>query len=160
MISGNSSDRRWILSAACEGADTELFFTLNTAAEGKARKLCNRCPVSTECLAYALDERIPFGLFGGTSAKWRARLIERHPKTASWHAALIHARDVQRAGQRHPRTKSPKGVPPAPGRSPARDLRFHGARFGCGSTREGCSRFAPDEGPPASRTSAVWDCHQ
>src|SRR6266487_4398666 len=45
--------------------------------ERRAKQICARCPVVADCLRWALDAREPFGVWGGTSAKERARMLAR-----------------------------------------------------------------------------------
>lgn len=39
-----------------------------------AKKLCNGCPVQAECLAYALDAREEYGIWGGYTLYQRREL--------------------------------------------------------------------------------------
>ena len=53
----------WRDGAACVGEDPELFFPTSTSGTSiwqieEARGVCRRCPVTTDCLAWALDARI------------------------------------------------------------------------------------------------------
>jgi len=56
----------WRDLAACQGVDIDVFFGHNA---GRAKALCARCPVSAECLDFALTmERQLWhrhGIFGG-----------------------------------------------------------------------------------------------
>lgn len=65
--------------ALCAEVDPELFFPgkgeSDTAAD--ARKICNRCDIRAKCLAYALEERITDGIFGGLSPRQRRKLLPR-----------------------------------------------------------------------------------
>jgi WhiB family redox-sensing transcriptional regulator len=42
-----------------------------------AVRVCLRCPIQNECLREALDNRIPYGIYGGLSATERQRLIRK-----------------------------------------------------------------------------------
>ena len=42
------------------------------------------CPVRTECLADALDNRIEFGVWGGMTERERRALLRRRPNVSSW----------------------------------------------------------------------------
>jgi WhiB family redox-sensing transcriptional regulator len=50
------------------------------------------CPVRTECLADALDNRIEFGVWGGMTERERRSLLRRRPSVASWSRLLETAR--------------------------------------------------------------------
>jgi WhiB family redox-sensing transcriptional regulator len=41
-----------------------------------ARRVCADCPVKTECLEYALANRIDHGVWGGTSERERRRILK------------------------------------------------------------------------------------
>lgn len=66
----------WQDRAACLYTDAEIFFPeagrVDTAAHAKA--ICARCPVAVQCLAYAMDEQITDGIWGGLAAKERLKL--------------------------------------------------------------------------------------
>ncbi|GAF50158.1 hypothetical protein RW1_094_01980 [Rhodococcus wratislaviensis NBRC 100605] len=47
--------------------------------ESKAAALCRHCPVLTECGAYALDNRVEFGIWGGMTERQRRALLAAHP---------------------------------------------------------------------------------
>lgn len=60
----------WSHRAACKGFDPEWMFA--DGAEARyAKKVCRGCPVVNDCLAYALDQRIDFGVWGGMTARER-----------------------------------------------------------------------------------------
>ncbi|MFE7779455.1 WhiB family transcriptional regulator, partial [Streptomyces sp. NPDC057445] len=63
-------------------------------AEGqrRAKAVCLGCPVQTECLAEALDNRIQFGVWGGMTEKERRALLRRRPDVTSWRTVLETAR--------------------------------------------------------------------
>ncbi|MEU5185506.1 WhiB family transcriptional regulator [Streptomyces longwoodensis] len=56
-----SWDVYWRQRGACTRPDSDKYFfaTRSHACQQEALQICGRCAVSTECLAYALDERIP-----------------------------------------------------------------------------------------------------
>lgn len=70
---------RWRLEAACKGADVQLFFpdkgTMSQVRE--ALEYCNRCPVTTQCLADALTEAEQHGIRGGHTANEREQAIRK-----------------------------------------------------------------------------------
>jgi len=57
----------WMDQAACTGHDPELWFVENQHSEHvkKAREICNNCLVLKECLQYAQQERLDYGMFAG-----------------------------------------------------------------------------------------------
>jgi WhiB family transcriptional regulator, redox-sensing transcriptional regulator len=67
------------------------------AQQNRAKLICRGCPVRTECLADALDDRIEFGVWGGMTERERRALLRRRPDVTSWRALLERAReDYQR----------------------------------------------------------------
>ena len=55
---------------ACVDGRTELWFAGGDAA-AEAKAICARCPVIAECLAYALEQREDFGIWGGKDERER-----------------------------------------------------------------------------------------
>jgi len=71
------TNSEWRIQAACRNLDPDIFFppqgtSSRTLAE--ARKYCRECPVSTQCLSYALVYRENHGIWGGLTEKERKRL--------------------------------------------------------------------------------------
>jgi len=56
----------------CMESDPELFFDPDNYRQ--AKRLCNRCPVKTECLTMALVNDEPYGIWGGLSPRERKTL--------------------------------------------------------------------------------------
>src|SRR5690348_2547490 len=67
----------WEDQARCLHYDPELFFTPRGKAERRAEQVCSRCPVRLQCLDYALDTRVEFGVWGGTTGKERRTMLRR-----------------------------------------------------------------------------------
>jgi WhiB family redox-sensing transcriptional regulator len=76
------ADRDWQVRAACRGEDPEVFFPhgggSGPGANRRARTLahaaltiCAHCPVTAECLEYALQMDNRFGVWGGTTERER-----------------------------------------------------------------------------------------
>lgn len=65
----------WAKDAACRGTDPDLFFPPRGShtASNAAKAVCARCPVTAECMQYALDNGENEGVWGGVSinAYWR-----------------------------------------------------------------------------------------
>jgi len=84
----------WRHRSACRHEDPELFFPIGNTGPAlvqieEAKKVCNRCEVKNECLAWALESGQDAGVWGGLSederramkrraARHRARLAEQH----------------------------------------------------------------------------------
>jgi WhiB family transcriptional regulator, redox-sensing transcriptional regulator len=107
-----SSD--WRHAARCRHDDPEALFVPG-ARQRDVREICHRCPVRTECLAHALDNRVEFGVWGGMTERERRVLLKRRPAVVSWAMLLESARRAAGA--------SPAAAPEAPtadarGRSP------------------------------------------
>lgn len=61
----------WSDRAACAGMDQRIFYLERGYSSKEAREICGRCPVRSECLEYALENKESFGLWGGTSERER-----------------------------------------------------------------------------------------
>jgi WhiB family redox-sensing transcriptional regulator len=91
-MTGQASLGGWAASGACQHSDPELFFPVTSTGPAavqlaRAKAVCGRCPVRTECLEFALSSAEAFGVWGGTTEDER-RLIRR-----------------RRRGGRHPRSR-------------------------------------------------------
>ena len=78
----------WRAAARCRTADAEGLFVPG-ARQREAKLFCRVCPVRTECLAHALDQRIEFGVWGGMTERERRALLRARPDVSSW-AGLLH----------------------------------------------------------------------
>jgi WhiB family transcriptional regulator, redox-sensing transcriptional regulator len=66
----------WRSLSACRAEDPDLFFpaarTLTIFVQlARAKAICARCPVTDECLRYALGTGQEYGVWGGTSEEER-----------------------------------------------------------------------------------------
>jgi WhiB family redox-sensing transcriptional regulator len=64
----------WRDRAACRDADVELFFPDKGGSTRAAKAICAGCPVTDECLAWALANQERWGVYGGKSERERRRL--------------------------------------------------------------------------------------
>ncbi len=76
----------WRHEATCRDEDPELFHPIGEtgpalAQIAEAKTVCSRCPVINACLAFALDNGIDSGVFGGTSESERRNLKRRNART-------------------------------------------------------------------------------
>lgn len=65
----------WINDAICAQIDPELWFPDN-GDHRAAKRICATCPVTAECLAFALQNEVSghrYGIYGGLDAKQRNR---------------------------------------------------------------------------------------
>jgi WhiB family redox-sensing transcriptional regulator len=76
----------WTVLAKCRGMEDALF--PEAADQKRARLLCSGCPVRSECLAEALDNRIEWGVWGGMTERERRLLLRQHADVASWSSVL------------------------------------------------------------------------
>lgn len=92
----------WTARAACKGSNPDELF-VQGAAQNRAKVVCMGCPVRTECLADALDNRVEFGVWGGMTERERRALLRRRPNVTSWSKLLETARREFEAGKPLPR---------------------------------------------------------
>lgn len=72
----------WQHSAACRDENPELFFPVSDLGPGarqaeQAKAVCAGCPVRAECLEYALENGLDYGIFGGLTEQERRRVRSR-----------------------------------------------------------------------------------
>jgi WhiB family redox-sensing transcriptional regulator len=75
--------QEWTAQALCHSGDPDLLFQRG-AAQNLAKMVCRNCPVRTQCLADALDNRVEYGVWGGMSERERRALLRRRPDVTSW----------------------------------------------------------------------------
>lgn len=77
----------WRDNAACLGMETELFFPLpgrHNPDTVTAKEICRRCPVTAQCLEWAMSERELYGIWGGRTQEERAAVMRRGAHTRQW----------------------------------------------------------------------------
>src|SRR5438309_9772962 len=89
----------WSTQAACRTTDPDELF-VQGAAQNRAKTVCAACPVRTECLADALDNRVEFGVWGGMTERERRALLRRRPDVRSWRKVLEGKREAYLSRQR------------------------------------------------------------
>ena len=67
----------WMADGICGQTDPEEFFPDQGESCEAAKRVCQGCPVEARCLAYALENEIPYGVWGGATA------AERHEPGAA-----------------------------------------------------------------------------
>jgi WhiB family redox-sensing transcriptional regulator len=82
---GDHLDHSWRNRARCNGDSTDTFyppFGASVPDIQKPKKICAKCPVKPECLAYALAIGDPYGIWGGLTAGERAELQRKRRAVA------------------------------------------------------------------------------
>ena len=69
----------WQERALCAQTDPEAFFPEKGGSTREAKRICARCEVKAECLAYALEHDERYGIWGGLSERERRRLRGARP---------------------------------------------------------------------------------
>lgn len=78
---------QWALQAKCRGMEDALF--PEGANQKRARAVCMGCPVRSNCLAEALDNRIEWGVWGGMTERERRQLLRERTDISNWHQVLL-----------------------------------------------------------------------
>ncbi|MFJ7305631.1 WhiB family transcriptional regulator [Streptomyces sp. NPDC099088] len=81
----------WSERGKCHTVNPDDLFVPGVA-QNHAKTVCYGCPVRTECLTYALDQRIEHGVWGGMTERERRALLRRRPTVRSWKGLLDSAR--------------------------------------------------------------------
>lgn len=76
------ANQDWRRHAACRLMPAEMFFPVGTSGMAvedvlAAKAVCAVCDVSASCLAFALDTRQEFGIWGGTDEEERRDRLRR-----------------------------------------------------------------------------------
>ncbi|GAB3684674.1 hypothetical protein GCM10027597_34090 [Saccharopolyspora tripterygii] len=76
----------WRHDAVCRDEDPELFFPVGNSGPAvlqiaEAKAVCRRCPVASQCLAWALESGQDAGVWGGMSEDERRALKRRNART-------------------------------------------------------------------------------
>ena len=88
-----SADYTWRDQAMCRDTDPELFFPIGTTGQAllqiaKAKSVCCQCPVTVECLEFALETNQDTGIWGGASEEERRQIRRDAAKLARAQRAL------------------------------------------------------------------------
>ncbi|WP_017615769.1 WhiB family transcriptional regulator [Nocardiopsis salina] len=93
-------NEKMAIRAKCREIDPDALF-VQGAAQNRAKLICRGCPVRTECLAEALDNRIEFGVWGGMTERERRALLRRRKDVTNWYDLLTSAeRNYEREQER------------------------------------------------------------
>ena len=88
-----SADYTWRDQAMCRDTDPELFFPIGTTGQAllqiaKAKSVCCQCPVTVECLEFALETNQDTGIWGGNSEDERRQMRRTAAQQARSQRAL------------------------------------------------------------------------
>src|SRR5689334_14727722 len=83
--SEEKDDMDWRHRAICRDEDPELFFPIGNTGPAllqieQAKAVCRRCPVISQCLAWALESGQDAGVWGGLSEDERRALKRRNAR--------------------------------------------------------------------------------
>jgi WhiB family redox-sensing transcriptional regulator len=75
----------WRHRAICRDEDPELFFPIGNSGPAllqiaEAKAVCQRCPVTSECLSWAIESGQDAGVWGGMSEDERRALKRRRAR--------------------------------------------------------------------------------
>ncbi len=68
---------KWQERSACRNEDTSTFFPVDGVGLAVARRICARCPVISDCRAFACADSSLKGIWAGMSERERARERQR-----------------------------------------------------------------------------------
>jgi WhiB family redox-sensing transcriptional regulator len=82
LVTANAADLlgdtpKWQEDSSCSQADPESWFPEKGGSVAYAKRICRRCPVRAECLAWALTHDERHGIWGGLSEAERRKLKQR-----------------------------------------------------------------------------------
>lgn len=69
----------WMVDAACRDADPEIYYSVSRTdfITAEAKAVCARCPVVSNCLAYAFERNEQWGIWGGLTTEERLNVKRR-----------------------------------------------------------------------------------
>ena len=85
LASGDRRGYHWRDDAVCVAEDPELFFPLGTNGPAvwqaqEAKAVCRRCPVAAPCLAWAMENGVEHGVWGGYTEEERRAMRRRQAR--------------------------------------------------------------------------------
>lgn len=95
QVDDDGEDVEWQDLAACSGEDPDDWFpeARDQITAARAKAICDVCPVSGDCLEYAIRTRQKHGIWGGLTDKERRREVrQRRAAGAPVNLAAIRRR--------------------------------------------------------------------
>lgn len=74
-VASVSRDAHWRQFGRCGEIGGEAFFPEKGGSVRAVKRVCQGCPVTEQCLKFALDNQIHEGVFGGLSERERRPLL-------------------------------------------------------------------------------------
>ncbi|MDR2748322.1 MAG: WhiB family transcriptional regulator [Bifidobacteriaceae bacterium] len=75
------TDSQWREYALCSQTNPTAFFPEKGGSTKDAKKVCTNCVVKSECLAYAIENDVRFGIWGGKSERERRKIKNANKKS-------------------------------------------------------------------------------
>ncbi len=72
---GVSMSTEWMADGKCREYPAGTFFPRDGVGVIIAQRICATCPVSSQCLEYALENHVDHGIWGGCSERERRRIL-------------------------------------------------------------------------------------
>lgn len=73
FLKNPEADSSWRERAACRSKGVKDFF--GSGPTRKSRSMCSICVVKQQCLQFALDNEITYGIWGGVDSKERRTML-------------------------------------------------------------------------------------
>lgn len=70
----------WREDALCTQVGAEFFFPDRGGSTREAKAVCRRCPVTAQCLEFALANEERFGIWGGVAERTRRKMLAAREK--------------------------------------------------------------------------------
>jgi WhiB family transcriptional regulator, redox-sensing transcriptional regulator len=105
IVDATWNNLSWRQHASCANLDTNVFFPVGLTGNAieqtnLAKTICNDCPVSKQCLEFALRTLQDYGVWGGRTEDER-RAIRRARRAAARKATAAAAASVRAEEARH-----------------------------------------------------------
>lgn len=83
---------KWMDQGLCGQTDPEAWFPEKGGSTRDAKRMCARCPVIDECLAYALQQGERHGVWGGKTDVERRNILRAKPRRCAYPGCELPAR--------------------------------------------------------------------
>lgn len=101
----------WRARALCAQTNPDAFFPEGTSPARAAKRICAACPVTRQCLAYALENNETEGVWGGKSPRERQAMrpapswsVERAVEVRRLADSGLTDEEIAERMECHPRT--------------------------------------------------------